>query len=137
MVNSCLEVLTVHGNDLHPFFSLRHSPYCNYLCQAPDIAAKATIHNILSYDTVMGSDSNPQSWVSNGLYGVLCRRWDPVGPILQGKSSLSFLVHFLYFFASQGCQVVSVLNYVNLWISYTFFQLFLKKLSSLLLGCRS
>ena len=34
------------------FFGPRHSPYSNYLCRAPNIAAVGTFFNIFSYDVI-------------------------------------------------------------------------------------
>ena len=41
-----------------PIFGPWHSPYSNYLCREPDIAAVGTIFNVLSYDPVLDRDSN-------------------------------------------------------------------------------
>ena len=37
----------------------RHSPYYNYLCRAPDIAAVENSCSIFSYEVVLGQDLNP------------------------------------------------------------------------------
>ena len=45
------EVLTVHGNELHLFYS-------NYLCRTSYLAAVGTIFNVFSFEAVLDRDSN-------------------------------------------------------------------------------
>ncbi len=55
----CLQVLTVHGNELHLFFfGPGISLYSNYMCRAFDIAAVGTNTNVSKYNALLWRDSN-------------------------------------------------------------------------------
>ncbi len=95
----CLEVITLHGNELRLFFP-RHNPYSNYQCLAPDRKEVWTIFNVFCYDTVWAEIQTyhlmlllmyPQSKWFNNVPNIKRK-----GALAAGKLLFLFMFHHVY-----------------------------------------